>query len=415
MTSNTEGQQGDNLDEIDKETLVSLLRDKGKELRQISTKLNKLEEKYVKIFKENKNYLKDKEAIEKFIKAVFQSEADKFLPYDTGSLDGTKLAETFQSKKDKYEQEKAILVKELVSSREEVEQRNQELTSKLSDAEKRLEAQETELSSYKSRVEQTDTIIQKLTQEINELNGVIANKDQEISKFKKLEDEMAALRAEHLIKELQHKNRQEHFDLRAKLDSSDRTDQLLKLKNDLEDAHEKIQRLEKEKAEIQAALTKLGAKQVHAAKRDFESQVNFSNGEEVLYSRPDEHNGNSARKHSSHLDNSMQQAMLQPPDLQFSRRESLEWRENGEFIPKDQHLLNQQYLKNVVLKYFIYSVGENEKEANILMSAICTILKMSKEERAMIENARKSSLWSKTKHLFVGKSDVNLHTHHTSS
>jgi len=52
-------------EEIDKETLLSLLKDKSKEIKSLTTKLNKIEEKYVKIFKEHKNLSKDRETTEK--------------------------------------------------------------------------------------------------------------------------------------------------------------------------------------------------------------------------------------------------------------------------------------------------------------------------------------------------------------
>ena len=38
-------------EEIDKETMVSLLKDKAKENKQIAKKLKKLEEKYVEVHK----------------------------------------------------------------------------------------------------------------------------------------------------------------------------------------------------------------------------------------------------------------------------------------------------------------------------------------------------------------------------
>jgi hypothetical protein len=47
--------------EIDKETLLSLLKDKAKENKNLSKKLKKLEEKYVELHKREKGLLKDRE------------------------------------------------------------------------------------------------------------------------------------------------------------------------------------------------------------------------------------------------------------------------------------------------------------------------------------------------------------------
>ncbi len=63
---------------------------------------------------------------------------------------------------------------------------------------------------------------------------------------------------------------------------------------------------------------------------------------------------------------------------------------------KEEH----EYLKNVLLKFFIYLEGKNWNEAGILMQVIITIMGMSKEEKARIEEARnRASLWNWGKEL----------------
>ena len=171
------------------------------------------------------------------------------------------------------------MVTDLVTSREETEKRNLELSAKLEEAERKIAAQENEINSNKARLEEQDTVIQGFTHEITELNGIITNKNQELMKYKKLEDEIASLKAESLLKELRNKNQNDSADLRTKFEQSDRTDQILKLKNQLEDAYDTISRLEKEKAAINATVTKLSGngsleRKKHAT-RDFEMQVNF--------------------------------------------------------------------------------------------------------------------------------------------
>ncbi len=55
-------------DEISKETLLALLKDKSKEIKLATTKLQKLEEKYVKNYKEYKLLKKDHESFSKLLK-----------------------------------------------------------------------------------------------------------------------------------------------------------------------------------------------------------------------------------------------------------------------------------------------------------------------------------------------------------
>ena len=45
--------------EISKEILISLLKDKGKELKILNLKQKKIEEGYKKLYKDNKNLKKD--------------------------------------------------------------------------------------------------------------------------------------------------------------------------------------------------------------------------------------------------------------------------------------------------------------------------------------------------------------------
>ena len=58
-------------DEIDKETMVSLLKDKAKENKQLQKKVKKLEEKYVELHKREKGLLKDRETFIQFLHLVF--------------------------------------------------------------------------------------------------------------------------------------------------------------------------------------------------------------------------------------------------------------------------------------------------------------------------------------------------------
>ena len=405
MSTGGDSQQTDNLDEVEKDTLISLLKDKSKELKTCSTKLSKLEEKYVKIFKENKNYAKDKDAVEKFIRAVFETEADKFLPYDPGFLDGTKLAEVYQTKNNEVSSNFKKTIKELEVAKEELDKRNQELLTKLGDAEEKFTAKSNEMRNLQQRFDEQDSNSAKLLQEINDLNSIIKDKDVEIAKYKKVEDEIASLKAESLIQELKSKNNGQR-DIKDRLEQSQKTDQILKLKNEVEESHERIVQLERRLADLQGELAQKNDKYVDKQQlRNKEVQVDFFsepgsfNGD--LHNEP-ELNGNGAAganrmRRYSYPEKLSEQS---PSNSQTARLSTdiVQTDSNGRFTD-DQQTLNQQYLKNVVLKYFVYTVGGNEREANILMHAICTILKMSKEERNMIENARSNSIWTRTKNL----------------
>ena len=70
----------------------------------------------------------------------------------------------------------------------------------------------------------------------------------------------------------------------------------------------------------------------------------------------------------------------------------------------DTGQLNQEYLKNVILKLFCYIAGNNMKEAEVVMNAVSIMLKMTPEDREKIEEARRNStLWGSTKYFLKDK------------
>jgi hypothetical protein len=58
-------------EEIDRETMLSLLKEKASENKQLARKLKKLEEKYVELNKREKGLVKDRETFIQFLHLVF--------------------------------------------------------------------------------------------------------------------------------------------------------------------------------------------------------------------------------------------------------------------------------------------------------------------------------------------------------
>ena len=68
------------VDEVDKETMVSLLKEKAKENKQLIKKVKKLEEKYVELHKTQKALIKDRDTFIQFLHLVFpQQHLDELL------------------------------------------------------------------------------------------------------------------------------------------------------------------------------------------------------------------------------------------------------------------------------------------------------------------------------------------------
>lgn len=86
-------------EEVSKETLISLLKDKSKEIKTLTTKLAKLEEKYVKNYKESKVTKKDNETFIKFLKTNIFDKDPYILPsVNSGEFEYDKLQELWLSR-----------------------------------------------------------------------------------------------------------------------------------------------------------------------------------------------------------------------------------------------------------------------------------------------------------------------------
>ncbi len=57
----------------EKETLVSLLKDKAKELKLVQKKLGKVEDKFVETHKLQKALIRDRDTFQQFLKVVFEA------------------------------------------------------------------------------------------------------------------------------------------------------------------------------------------------------------------------------------------------------------------------------------------------------------------------------------------------------
>jgi len=249
------------------------------------------------------------------------------------------------------------------------------------------------VESYKKTASDLEKANQKLSKEIKELNDVIEEKSKEIIRLQGAEYEVDSLKAELLMKELQMKNVNEDLNIKSKMRENERKNDVLRLKHDLENAQDKIREFEAEKESIRQA------------------RIRNSKSESTQTENPLENR--SPQKIDSIEINSPQKSydnIPKTPEIARNDSESsfgAHMNENGQ--------VNQQYLKNVILKLFCYLEGNNVKEAKVLMETICIMLKMSPQDREKIEDAKKgNSMWSNTMHFlkdtFTAKGDVNYYT-----
>ena len=382
--------------EIDKETLVSLLKDKSKEMKSLTTKLSKIEEKYVKIFKDQKNLLKDKEITEKIIKIIFDNDSGlKFLQVEPGNYDFNIFMELWNKK----EEEKARLNSSKI---ENLESKITQLQNKINENKIQVDYNlEKDIKSLKQKASELEGINLKLKQEISEINEIISQKNIEIQDLKEVENNLATLKAEILMKELKNKAKNGTNNIQYRINENEKSNEIVMLKNELEHAHDKLSQYEK----VIKNLSNSTSSESHhkASIPESVSQINQQNhiATTELYNLATAENASSSityldlspqkiKQHENESIDLIEISLLKEDQANHGRLK----RSNSNPSLRDQLVLNQEYLKNVMLKYFLYTAKNNIKEANILEQAICTILKMDRQEKDMIENAKKSnSIW----------------------
>lgn len=374
-------------EDIPKETLISLLKDKSKEIKSLSTKLSKIEEKYVKIFKEHKNLVKDKDVLERFLcKHIFSQNPHQLQPTtEFGLYEFEKLSELWSLKEEEKNQAMANIMSLINKEKAELEMKYKNLQERQSNEQIAIG----QITSLKEQIAVYEDSNSKLTKEILELNDFLAKKNEEMLTYKKLEQEFSQYKAEILLKELNSKSaKTEMMDLKNRIKENEKTNEILRLKQELDQCHELIKRME--------TINTLSVKETIPEKKT-SHQI----------TQTDENINASFFMKKKSIEPLMMNKMMMPME-DSPMMNSMNGSMSG-MIPGAPEKINNEYLKNVILKFFVYLEGRNYNEAHILMQVILTIMKVSKEERKMIEDARgKASLWNSAKsflseNLFFGQ------------
>ncbi|CAD8161499.1 unnamed protein product [Paramecium pentaurelia] len=365
------------LEDLSKEVLVSQLKDKIKENKTITKKLDKLSEKYVQTYKEYKLIAKDRETLFQAISLVLNDEIYKFEQKPLGQFDQNQIIDLFKQKDEDKSKALTSLIKETNNEKFQLEEKYRQMIEKQGQNSDQKTQQI--IKQLKQQINDLDVNNTRLAKEIIELNDIIQIKNQQLQTLHQLEEDCANLKTQLMVQELQ----LQQPDRVNKINSSDLMNEQLKFKQQIDKLLEEIQ---KQKIKIQ----------------DLEQQLQF--------------------KKQAEIEKVNQQQNYQTPTPDYDEINPFEQDatlKQQYFIPNKQ-LLNQQiqtdqiilnkedgdnknanfeYLKNVVYKYFLYQETRNYKEATILMNAIMTILKMSNEEKRRIDQARERGFLKNAKNL----------------
>ena len=237
----------ENSEEISQENLVIFLKEKNKENKVLKTKLSLIEEKYVKIFKENKNLHKDKKSFEIILDLIFKDYQKNFEIKELGQYNSEELKENW----DKMQREKTESFNNIMNN---INKENNELEEKYNNLLKNKIKQENNLETNKELLKDIKDLENsnvKLMKEIVELNDIIAKNREEIIKFQKIEEEFSLFKAQLLLNEFdENNNKNKSIDLVNEIKRSNEKNELILAKNELEAANLKISQLKKQLGQV---------------------------------------------------------------------------------------------------------------------------------------------------------------------
>ena len=186
------------------------MKKQNKEIKTNMKKLEKLEEKFVKVNTDFKNVLNDKTNIEAFLKNVFPKDMhDKLIKEDYGTYDTSELSKLWLVLDSQNQSEYQNVLSKLKTEINDLNEHNQTLQAKYNQINEMYEQYKTEqnnnndsLNHYMNGYEELKVQNESLLQEKDYLMKLLDDKNAEIEHLNKLELENAELKAQSLLLDL---------------------------------------------------------------------------------------------------------------------------------------------------------------------------------------------------------------------
>ncbi|CAD8133568.1 unnamed protein product [Paramecium pentaurelia] len=370
------------LENLEKENLIGQLKEKIKENKTITKKLDRLSEKYVQTYKEYKLLAKDRESLFQAIQFALSEQQYKFEQKPLGQFDTNQIIDLLKQKDEDKSKALTNLIKETNNEKFQLEEKYRQMIEKQGSNSDQKTQQI--IKQLKQQINDLDNNNTRLAKEIIELNDIIQIKNEQLMKLSQFEDDCANLKTQLMVQELQ----QQQPDRQYKINSSDIMNESLKMKQQVDKLLEEIQKQSLKIKELELEKANFQQNQKQQKNKD-----NFNNNYTITQT-PDDYD---------EINPFEQENTIQKQDLNQNIFNNQKQTQTDFIYQTKEELItnntNFEYLKNVVYKYFLYQETRNYKEASILMNAIMTILKMSNDERRRIESARERGFIKSAKNL----------------
>ena len=397
------------------------MKEQNKEIKRNKKLLEKVEEKYIKVNTDFKNVLNDKTNIETFLKNVFPKDMhDKVIKEDYGTYEAAELSKLWLILENKNQSEFQNILSKLKAENTELVENNKKLTQQLEEIQNEFEKYKNEqkensdnLNHYMTGFEEYKSKAEKLENEKSYLMKVLDEKNAEIEVLNSLELENAELKAKSLLNNFDLSNpikEQDEFSkFNLSLDTPSTVQETqpssqLKITSLNAGAQTDSKIYSQEEYEQLSAELDSYKQKYDKLKKDFSDYKEKSH--KILLSN--EANYNKILKEHEQLKKELSQLLSKHneqnnkfPVVKKQINPAIPPRPNLE-IPSveidssiqkfDINLkINNEYLKNVLLKYLEAIAIGNEFQTKILENVLFTILKVSNNDKKKLEEKRATS------------------------
>lgn len=378
---------------LDHDTLVSVLKEKTKEVNILTKKVSKLEERYVNKHRENSELLTERGVLAGFISTVLE----KTVANEPGKLIVEDLEAAWASKE---EETSRILRAITANASEEV----QKVRTELKALKEQLQSSSSQLCEFSALEEEHLTLLRnneerKAETEFLEKQLVVLRLDN--ARLKAQQEQWSTLKTNSLIAILEQS-------------SAENSDEVPKLQKQLIEANNLISLLETQ-LEDQRGLSDRGEESFTLIE-----ELSIVNAKYSLQLEEQENALKLIREDMRDHRRKAQKLLLEKEQdlerLKNKLKQISSASENEEIVHLKIKLLeveklqtkesvNMEYLKNIVIRFMEYMYTGNIKEATTVAYAIYTVLEFSEEEVKLIRTAREASrIYSTVTGLFVAKS-----------
>ena len=417
----------------DTQKLLQLMKDQNKELKISKKKLEKLEEKFIKVNTDLKNVVNDKTNIEVFLKEIFPKDiTDKVIKKEYGTYETAELTKLWLISESQNKNEYTNILSKLKGEINELNSNNKELklnleniTQEYNEYKESNKENEIKFKEGLNELEELRIKVMNYDNEKQYLMKVIDEKNNEIEVLNNLELENAELKAKSLLNNFdtltpklnsndndifnysnnskKENNQNENLKNQIKIESLNmgtQTDIKLYIKEEYDKLLYELDNMKSKNEKLKNEFIDYKEKS-HKIFISNESNYNkiLKEHETLKKELADLLNKHKENKNKNLINQNKNNKVL--PQIEISSV--------GPFqkYPKSQKI-NMEYLKNIILKYLEALAIGNEFESKILENVIFTVLNVSKNEIKNLEEKRITSsfyynLWYNAKAYLTSK------------